>query len=135
MGCAPRSGSAKTFSRRSSIPKRDRRERRSPAAYVTRRDVALLVALLTLLDSLAKLVVELLAFPVPASPMARCERMFDSSGGARKMPSGGHWEELSLRSAAAATIIPPPPRSAAFGQRPAVDQPVSYHGSTRTEPT
>jgi len=35
--------------------KRDRRERRSPAAYVTRRDVALLVAALTLLDTLVKL--------------------------------------------------------------------------------
>ena len=39
--------------------KRDRRERRSPAAYVTRRDVALLVALLTLLDTAAKIVFEL----------------------------------------------------------------------------
>jgi len=34
--------------------RRDRRDRRSPGAYVTRRDVALLVAALTLLDTLVK---------------------------------------------------------------------------------
>ena len=35
--------------------KRDRRERRSPAVFVTRRDVAALVAFLTLLDTIAKI--------------------------------------------------------------------------------
>jgi len=35
--------------------KRDRREPRSPGTYVTRRDVALLVAVLTLLDTIAKI--------------------------------------------------------------------------------
>jgi len=39
--------------------RRDRRERRSPAAYVTRRDVAALVALLTLLDTLVKVLFRL----------------------------------------------------------------------------
>jgi len=39
--------------------KRDRRERRSPAAYVTRRDVAALVALLTLVDTLVKVLFRL----------------------------------------------------------------------------
>jgi len=37
------------------VTKHDRRRPRSPGTYVTRRDVALLVALLTLLDTLAKL--------------------------------------------------------------------------------
>jgi hypothetical protein len=35
-------------------------ERRSPAAYVTRRDIGWLVALLTLLDTLVKLALKLI---------------------------------------------------------------------------
>ncbi len=39
----------------------DGADRRSPAAYVTRRDIGWLVALLTLLDTLVKLAVKLIA--------------------------------------------------------------------------
>jgi hypothetical protein len=39
--------------------KRDRRDRRSPTFYATRRDVGLLVVLLTLLDTLVKVLFRL----------------------------------------------------------------------------